>query len=62
MMKKTDRKAYITQHLDGRNDKICRRVWEDDQHIQYVKICNHWIPVGRFKVSPHHTIKLMWQP
>ena len=61
-MKKTDKKAYITQHIDNRHDKACRRVWEDDQHIQYVKISGMWIPVRHFKVNPHFTIKLEWSP
>ena len=59
-MRKTDRMAYITHHDGKRHDKASRRVWEDTQHKQYVKISGLWIPVKRFEVSPHHTIRFEW--
>ena len=62
MMRKTSYKAYITHHDGNRNYKAVRRVWEDSQHKQRVMIYGTWMPVERYKISPHHDIKLQWEP
>lgn len=48
--------ATITQYLCGKVDTVTRRVWEDANGKQFVKIERMWHELDGYRRSQHHTV------
>lgn len=50
-LKKTMLYAEIVQHLCGRNDRISRRVWEDEEGRLFVKVEGIWRELSMYQLN-----------
>lgn len=62
-IKRTDRKAQITQTMFGRTDRIFRRIWlNTETNEEVVKVCGCWIPLDTYYKSRHHEVDTWYEP
>lgn len=57
-MVKTALYAFITQHMGNRNDKICRRIWEDENGEWFVKVNFEWVRLRHYQRNKHYEVKI----